>query len=84
MSNLWNYGHSWIPVKGNITIPGEGADAAAKQADGRNNEGILKNWAPFTDFISTINNTQIKNGKDLDVLIPSGRFWSYYRDDTND
>ena len=28
---------------------------------------LFKNCAPFTDFISEINNTQIDNAKDIDV-----------------
>ena len=30
---------------------------------------IFKNWAPFRDFISEINNTQIDQAKDLYVVV---------------
>ena len=31
---------------------------------------IFKNGAPFTDFRSEINHTQIDNAKDVDVAMP--------------
>ena len=31
---------------------------------------ILKNCAPFADYISKINNTKIGNAKDIDVVMP--------------
>ena len=31
---------------------------------------ILKNCAPFADYISEINNTKIGNAKDIDVVMP--------------
>ena len=59
---------------------------------------MFKNCAPFTDFISEINNNQIDNAKYVDVVTPmynlieysdnylktSVRLWQYYRYDTND
>ena len=33
-------------------------------------EIIFKNFSPFTDCISKINNTQIDNSKDIDVNVP--------------
>ena len=55
---------------------------------------IFKNYAPFTNCISEINNTQIDNAKDIDVIMPlynlleyspayaktSGSFWQYCKD----
>ena len=55
---------------------------------------IFKNWAPFTDCISKINNTQIDNAKDIDIVMPmyklieysdnyskkSGSLWQYCKD----
>ena len=55
---------------------------------------IFKNWAPFTDFISEINNKEIDHTKDIDIAMPiynlikysdnysktSGSLWQYYRD----
>ena len=31
---------------------------------------IIKNCAPFTDYMSEINNTQIVNAKNIDVVMP--------------
>ena len=87
-----------IPVNGTITIDGKGGGDNAKPLGERNKRVILKNYAPFTGFISEINNSQIDNSKDLDVVIPmynlieysdyyskaSGCLWKYYRDDPND
>ena len=56
-------------VKGKITIIGEGDDTAARQADKRNKEVVFKNYAPFSDCISEINNTQVDNAKDLNVVM---------------
>ena len=69
-----------------------------KRLDERNKRVIFKNFAPFTDFMSEINNAQIDNAKDLDVVMPmhnlSGynnnyskrprRLWQYYRGGLND
>ena len=55
-------------VKGKITITGED-DTAARQADKRNKEVVFKNYAPFSDCVSEINNTQVDNAKDLNVVM---------------
>ena len=69
-----------------------------QQLGERNKEETFKNCAPFTDWISEKNNTQIDNSKDLNVVIPmynlieykgnylktSGSLWEYYKDDPND
>ena len=65
-----NYSDAYILVSGTVTIIGEGADDAAKRVDEREKLVIFKNWAPFTDCISEINNTQIDNAKDIDAVIP--------------
>ena len=67
-SSLCDYSDACILVKGTITITGAGADAAARQADERNQRVIFENCAPFTDCISEISNTQIDNAKDSDVV----------------
>ena len=67
-SSLCDYSDAYILVKKTITITGAGADAAARQADERNQGVIFKNCAPFTDCISEINNIQIDNAKDPDVV----------------
>ena len=85
-------------VKRKITITGRGADAATRQADGRDKSVAFKNCAPFINCISEINNTQLDNAKDLDTVMPmynlieysdnyaekSGSLWQYYSDEPND
>ena len=80
-----------------ITITGEGDNDAAKRADERNKGVAFTNCAPFTIFISEINNTLIDNCKDIDNIMPmynlieysdtyaktSGSLWQYYRDEPN-
>ena len=91
-SSLCDYSDAYILVKGTITINGRGADAAASQADERNN------CAPFINCISEINNTPIENAKDIDTVMPmynlieysdnyaktTGRLWQYFRDEPDD
>ena len=67
-SSLCDYSVAYILVKGRIIIAGAGDNAGARQADERNKGLIFKNCAPFTDYISEINNTQIDNAKDIDVV----------------
>ena len=88
---LCDYSDAYILVKGRITITGAGADAAERQADERNKGVIFKNYTPFTDCITEINNTQEDNVKDLNVVMPmnnlieksdnysktSGSLWQY-------
>ena len=89
---------SYIPVKGTITITGEGDNAGERQADERDKGVIVKNCAPFTKCITRINNTDIDNAHDIDIVMPmynlteysdnyskiSGSLWQYYKDDHND
>ena len=69
-SSLCDYSYAYILVKGKITITGEGADAAARQADERDKGVTFKNYSPFTNCISEINNTQVDNAKDIDTVMP--------------
>ena len=97
-SSLCDYSDACIRVKGTITITGAGADAAARKADERDKGVAFKNCAPFINFISEINNTQVDNAKDIDIVMPmynlieyshnyaktTGRLWQYFRDEPND
>ena len=97
-SSLCDYSDAYILVSGAITIIREGEDVAAKQLHERNKGVTFKNFAPFIDSISKINNTKIDNAKDLDVAMPmynlieysdnylktSRSLWQYYTDDPND
>ena len=92
---LWLILCDYSDVSGAITITGAGANDAARHLDERNKAVIFKNWAPFTDCLSEINNTQIDNAKYREVVMPMynlieysnnysktwGSFWKYHRDD---
>ena len=94
-SSLCDYSDAYILVKGTITITGAGADAAARQADERDKGVAFRNFAPFTNCISEINNTQVDNAKDIDIVMPmynlieysdnyaktTGSLWQYFRDE---
>ena len=69
-SDLCDYSDASIPVSETTTITGEGDDDAAKGADERNKGVVFKNYAPFTECISSINNTQKDHAKDIDVVMP--------------
>ena len=90
-SSLCDYSDAYILVKGNITVNNTAADGAA--ANNTNKKVIFKNCAPFTNWISKINNTQIDNAEYIDIVIPmynlieysdnyskiSGRLWKYFK-----
>ena len=59
-SRFCNCSDTYMLVSGTITITGAGADDAAKQRDERNKKVIFKNWVPFIDCTSKINNTFCK------------------------
>ena len=89
---------AYILAKGTVTITGAGADAAARQADERDEGVAFKNCVPFTNCISEINNTQVDNAKDIDIVMPmynlieysdnyaktTESLWKYFRDKPND
>ena len=89
-SSFCFYSDACIPVSRTITV------AEVVAGGGNNNiHVVLKNCAPFTDYISKTNNTQIDNAKDIDVVMSmynliehsdnysktSGSLWQYYRDE---
>ena len=90
-SSLSNYRDAYILVKGTITVAQVAAPASV---DNYCKEVVFKNFAPFTDCISEINNKQIDNAKYIDVIMPMynlieyndnysktlGSLWQYYRD----
>ena len=69
-SNLYDYADAYILLNGTITIAGAGDDDAAKILDERNKGVMFKNCAPFTKWISRINNTDIDNAQDIDIAMP--------------
>ena len=91
-SSLCDYSDAYIIVQGTITVNNTAADSAA--ANNTNKKVIFKNWAPFTNCIRDINNTQVDNAKDIDIVMPmynlieysdnyakaSGSLWQYCLD----
>ena len=69
-TSLCSYSDTCILIKENVTAVGAGADNAARATDGNDTQPIFKNYPPFTDSITGINNTQVDNAKDLDVVMP--------------
>ena len=69
-SSLCDCSDAYIFAERTLKITGgpAAADAAARQAEKRNIQVILKTCAPFTDCVSKINNTHLDNAKDLDVV----------------
>ena len=67
-SRLCDYSDAYILNKGIISI----AQVPPPPANPNNNkkEVVFKNCAPFTEFISKINNTQIDNPKEFKVAMP--------------
>ena len=95
-SSLCDYSDAYILVKRTITVNNTAAaDAAADAAANNTNKKVVfKNFAPFTNCISEINNMQIDNAKDIDIEMPmynlieysdnyaktTGSLWQYYKD----
>ena len=66
-SHLCDYSDAYILVKGTITV--ENTETAAAPSI-RNKKVIFKNFAPFADCISEINNKKIDHAKNIDVVMP--------------
>ena len=67
-SSLCDYSDAYILVKGTISVTNTAATDVA--ANNINKEVIFQNYAPFTNCISDINNTQMDNAKDIDIVKP--------------
>ena len=110
-SSLFDYSDAYIHVQGKITITGNAEPEpdpanprtaaqllAARQADERDKGVAFKNFAPFTNCITEINNTQVDNAKDIDIVMPmynlieysenyaktTVSLWQYFRDEPDD
>ena len=68
-SNLCDYSDAYKLVKRNLTVVGQGNDAAAIAAERNNKQVIFKNCAPFTSWISKINDANLDNAEDIDIVI---------------
>ena len=67
-SNLCDCSDAYILFKGTITV--SNAAAVGAVVNNTNKKVIFKNYAPFTDCITEINDTQIDDGHKIDVVMP--------------
>ena len=67
-SSLYYYSDAYIPVKGTIKVAPVPLPAA--KLNNNSKEVVFKNYAPFIDCISKINNSQIDNAKCIDLIMP--------------
>ena len=65
---LCDYSDAHILAKGTITA--NNIATVVADANNTNKKVIFKNYAPFTNCTSEINNTQVDNAKDIDIVIP--------------
>ena len=65
-SRLCDYSNAYKLVSATIRVPNKGAAGAAE--NNRKNK-VIKNYAPFTNCISNINNTQTDSAKDFDIVM---------------
>ena len=92
-SDLCDYSHAYIVVKGIVTVTADERDR-----DKVNRQVILKNNAPFISCILKINGALVEIAEDLDIVMPmynlleysknylktSASLWNYYRDELTD
>ena len=64
-SSLCDYSDAYILVKGTITV--QNTPAAGAAVNNTNKKVSFKNLAPFTGYITEINNTQVDNAEDIDI-----------------
>ena len=67
-SNFCDCSDAYILSRGTITVPNTAATGAA--VNNTNKKVIFKKCAPFTDFITEINNTQVDDAQNIDVVTP--------------
>ena len=93
-SDLFDYSDAYIVVKGDIVLT---KASGRRPIDIRNKFLAFKNNAPFTNFISKMNNVLIDNAEDLDIVIlmynlleycknyrkTTISFWNFYRAEPN-
>lgn len=61
--NMWKW------KEGNVAIPGEGTTAGAEAQVGQNISFILKTHAPFMNYLTRVNASQIDNARDPDAVM---------------
>ena len=55
-------------VTATIKVPNTEADSAP--VNNTNKKVIFKNCAPFTNWISEVNNTQVDDAQDVNIVMP--------------
>ena len=97
-TELCDYSDAYIFSSGTIKVSWVGDDDSEKWIEEIYKGVIFKNCAPFTNYISSINNIQIDNAEYINVVMPmynlteysgnfpktSGSLCQYDRDDPND
>ena len=73
-SGLFDYSNAYTPVKGRIKITGVRANITSRW---KSKDVMFKNWAPFINCKSEINNTEIYNGNDIDIVMPMNNLIEY-------
>ena len=66
-SILCNFSDAYIDVKATIAV--SNATAVAAPVNKTNKKIIFKNYPPFTNDISKINNTQVDYAQDIEVAM---------------
>ena len=77
-SSFCGYSDAYVLVEGTITVTNSAAAGA-----GVNNtikKLIFKNYAPFTDCITKINNTEVDDVQKIDVVMPMYNLIEYTDD----
>ena len=67
-SSLRDYSDAYMHVKGTTVV--DDTSAADAATNNTSKKVIFKKCAPFTNWISEINNLQIDNAKDIDIVMP--------------
>ena len=66
-SSLCDYSDAYILVKGNISV--NNTTAAGAAANNAAKKVLFKNYAPFTNCVSKINNTHIDHAEYIDIVM---------------
>ena len=77
-SSFCGYSDAYVLVEGTITVPNSAAAGAA--VNNTIKKLIFKNYAPFTDCITKINNTEVDDVQKIDVVMPMYNLIEYTDD----
>ena len=65
---MWLQRRIYIPVKETIIVQNTSLQEAAQNNTDKN--AVFKNFTPFLNCISQVNNTQLDNAHDIDIFMP--------------